>query len=588
MRFFLIGKLTQRALLLCAIFFSCACCSQDEVASNGTGEGARDASTVDVASKLTEGGVEKLGDVWILPVEVIGFEKLDLSEKKKVYERYRAALEKDNLFCRGNDPQNMRTRIMLEQILLNDKGMTPSIRRKIRSYTVSFWLHRGVVDVLDGRCLRPRFIPGELAAAAQQALQNGAVMDLPRMIGKNLGATQVEELEVLLSAVRPGIFCESNRDKDLRDAGANPQVPRPGSFQGDRSVGAIVGIENAGQAGVFASLEKKAVVLDRLVRNVGGKKSASSRRPSRSPKSVDVVSATGAYGPIPSGRVNIYRRGAWIDSMETGALYMSNLEASFERFVGSTIVEEFSPSAQVLASRKKWRTGSRMAVFALRLVAGNAPDGTEKKPSGWLRTRLSETHDVITQMRADLAALYLVASDHVRKTGLVPDEESAHAVYDEYVCGVFEQFASGLGVDDAGFVAAEAVVGKLIESGAVEVVAAGDDSGRLSPRIKNYEIMEETIEKLLAKVRRIRFAGDRPAATALLDSASQAYDPKWEKHFSKRWDALDLPDKVAFLYPLIEQVRDGEGVVVDIRLVKPPTFLERQLTLAAAARSPDN
>ncbi len=582
MRVFFIGRLTVRALLLCAIFFSFACGSPDEVAKTGSGEDVHDASTGEFASEHKEGGVEKLGDVWILPVEVKGFEKLDLLQKKKVYERYESALKEDDLFYRNNDPQSMRTRIMLEQILLNDKGVPPSIRRKIRSYTVSFWLNRGAVDVPGERCLRPRFIPGELAAAAQQALRNGAVMDLPTMTG-NLGATRIQELEALLSAVRPGIFCESNQGKEPGgDAGADIQAPQTDSLQEDRSVGEIVGIENAGQAGVFASLEKKAVVLDRLVRSVGGKKSASPRRPSRSPRSVDVVSATGAYGPIPSGSINIYRRGAWIDSMRTGALYMSNLEASFERFVGSTIVEEFSSSAQVLARRKKWRKTSRIAVFALRLIAGSASDGTEKKPAGWLRTRLLETHDVIAQMRADLAALYLVASDHVRKTGLVPDEECAHAVYDEYVCGVFEQSASGIGTDEAGFLASRAVVGKLIESRAVEVVTAEDDSGRLFPIIVNYDIVEETIEKLLAKVRKIRFAGDRPVAKALLDSASQAYDPKWAKHFTGRWKALELPSKVAFLYPLIEQVRDGEGAVVDIRLVKPAAFVDRQLTLAAA------
>ncbi len=584
MRIFLIDRLTGRVPLLCAIFFSFACGSQDEAVPKGTGEDAHDASTGDVASKLTEGGVEKRGDVWILPVEVKGFEKLDLSQKGKVYEKYRAAIKEDDLFYRNNHPQDMRTRIMLEQILLNDKGVTSSIKRKIRSYTVSFWLNRGVVDVKDGRCLRPRFIPGELAAAAQQALRNGAVMDLPRMTGKDLGATRVEELEALLCAVRPGIFCENERGKKTVDAGANVQLPGSDPSCDDRSAGAIVGIENedAGQAGVFAFLEKKAAALDRLVRNVGGKKSASPRRSSRSPKFVDVVSATGAYGPIPPDLVNIYRRGAWIDSTETGALYMSNLETSFDRFVGSIIVEEFSPSAQVLARRKKWRTGSRMAVFALRLVAGSGSDGTEKKPAEWLRERLSETHDVMAQMRADLAALYLVTSDHVRQTGLVPDEESAHAVYDEYVYGAFEQSASGIGVNDAGFVGARAIVGKLIESRAVEVVKAEDDSGRLYPRIVSYENTEVAIGKLLAEVRRIRFAGDRPAATALLDSASQAYDPKWKKHFSERWKTLELPDKVAFLYPLVEQVRDGEGTVVDIRLVKPTTFLDRQLTLAAA------
>ncbi len=581
MRVFNVGNLTGRALLLCAILFSWACGSQDEVAQSDTGGDVRDASTEDIASTLTGEGVEKLGDVWILPVEVKGFENLDLSQKKKVYERYRAALKEDDLFYRSNDIQNMRTRIMLEQILLNDKGVTPSIRKKIRSYTVSFWLNRGAVDVLDGRCLRPRFIPGELAAAAQQALQNGAAMDLPIMTGKNLGATRIEELEALLSAVRPGMFCERIEGKEAADAGTDVRVSLSDLSRDDRSAGAIVGIENAGQAGVYASLEKKAVVLDRLVRNVGGKKSASPRRPSRIPKTVDVLSATGAYGPIPSGRVNIYRRGAWIDSKETGALYMSNLEASFDRFVGATIVEEFSLPAQVLARRKKWRTRSRMAVFALRLVAGSASDGTEKQPDGWLRERLSETHDVMAQMRADLAALYLVASAHVKKTGLVPDEESAHAVYDEYVCGVFEQFASELGVDDAGFVAARAIVGNLIESRAVEVVTEGGDNGRLYPKIVDYKIMQETIEKLLAKVRKIRFAGDRPAAAALLDTASQAYDPKWKKHFSERWKTLKLPNKVAFLYPLLEQVRDGEGAVVDIRLVKSTNFLERQLTLAA-------
>ena len=86
-------------------------------------------------------------------------------------------------------------------------------------------IHHGPVVRATGERTRPRFIPGQLAAAAQAALRNGADLDLPEVKGKGLAATRVEELEMLLDLVRPSIFGagpEKKADAGVEDGAAEP------------------------------------------------------------------------------------------------------------------------------------------------------------------------------------------------------------------------------------------------------------------------------------------------------------------------------------------------------------------------------
>ncbi|MCP4677578.1 MAG: hypothetical protein GY854_19100 [Deltaproteobacteria bacterium] len=151
-------------------------------------------------------GLERIGDIGLVRVEVKGFDKLPLPTKKLIYHHYLAALAGDPIFYGQLGSKHLGIKRVLEGVLSVRKNIPKPIREKLEPYAVLFWVNHDNHDAWTGFKNLPAFIPGELAAAAQIALDKGVDLGINSVVGVELGANRLEQLEGLLASIRPWIF----------------------------------------------------------------------------------------------------------------------------------------------------------------------------------------------------------------------------------------------------------------------------------------------------------------------------------------------------------------------------------------------
>ncbi len=164
------------------------------------------AEAVDPESPEDIPSLERVGDIGLARVEVKGFDKLPLSTKKIIYHHYLAALAGDPIFYGQLGSKHLDIKRFLEGILSVRKNIPEPIRKKIEPYAVLFWVNHDNHDAWTGFKNLPAFIPGELAAAAQIALNKGVDLGINNVAGVELGANRLQQLEGLLASMRPWIF----------------------------------------------------------------------------------------------------------------------------------------------------------------------------------------------------------------------------------------------------------------------------------------------------------------------------------------------------------------------------------------------
>ncbi|MCP4605935.1 MAG: hypothetical protein GY847_36385 [Proteobacteria bacterium] len=220
------------ALIAGLIFISCGK-QKTEVKPNPTQKetGIQDEKADDTDSPNTSLSLDRAGDIALVKAEVKGFEKLPLKTKKLIYYHYLAALAGDNIFYGQLGPKHLVIKQVLEGILAIQNHLPGTIRSKIESYTKLFFINHGNHDNWTGKKELPTFIPGELAAAAQIALDKGIDLGTEDLEDVKLDANRLERLEALLAGIRPQIFNRNfkplriNRkppnDRDILSASAN-------------------------------------------------------------------------------------------------------------------------------------------------------------------------------------------------------------------------------------------------------------------------------------------------------------------------------------------------------------------------------
>ncbi len=224
------AKATRRAALIAVlVFLSCQREKTEIEPKPAPSEEttAPDRETADEVSPDAAYGFEKIGDIELARVEVEGFDNLPLKTKQLIYYHYLAALAGDAIFYSQLGPKNLAIKEIIEGILSVSTRLPEQIRKKIEPYFKLFFINHGNYDAQTGKKILPVFIPGELAAAAQVALDKGVDLGIDNIEGVKLDANRLERLEALLTAIRPHMF-----DRDFRplrinnnQTEANDQIP---------------------------------------------------------------------------------------------------------------------------------------------------------------------------------------------------------------------------------------------------------------------------------------------------------------------------------------------------------------------------
>jgi hypothetical protein len=594
------------AMILCVLHGGCGPSGEntdtsaaqpiDEGETTGhSGEAIRpDSSSSDTLGNSNEMSKFK-GNIVSIPVAAQMFDSLSAKEKSDLYVRFRKKYRQR--ICPGSDMKYCRVIHVLEQILANPSGLSVNIRSKIRSYLTQLWLYGANVNPDSGARVRPLFIPGELGAATQIALKNGAAIDLSEVAGVPLEANNIEQLEALLAEIRPYIFGDRNDDSDGdgsdsssgRDGGADSGGHTDTDANRRQAPPVKQGwlyFEDVNFRPILERLKVLAGYCDNKVREVGGKKSTAAMQP-------PVPFIAGHLLDMPLNHSPMIQAGTDISALGSASMARTadgtdrvhvlwlNVNEAFEKAIGVRLARQFSPSRSVSKNRIEHRQLVSVAYYALRDLVGFGADGTENKPSDWLSGRLGENNRLLEELRADLTALYLAYDPEVKTTGLIPDLQTRNALLDEYLISVLEQMAAGGDpAKELGLRARLMVLNYLLEAGVVVAKAKSPGEYRIS--VPDYEAVKPAVVRLLGRVRSIRFFGDNGKATALIASLKNA-PAGWKMGLQRKYGAAGLPKYLVYLFPILEkQAGDKEGTSA---IVLTPTvrLFDRNIALAKLA-----
>lgn len=105
-------------------------------------------------------------------IEAESFKDLSLKEKVLAHWLSMAAIAIHPIVFDQNSPCGLRIKHLLDDILRHPQGIDPASLKKITDYAKLFYANRGYYNDFTARKFIPEFTPGELRAAAEQALKN--------------------------------------------------------------------------------------------------------------------------------------------------------------------------------------------------------------------------------------------------------------------------------------------------------------------------------------------------------------------------------------------------------------------------------
>jgi dipeptidyl-peptidase-3 len=184
--------------------FAITCCAAALTGCSGTSTSENNQPAGAQPSAATPAGtaserkylLERVDDAAVVQLYADGFSSLPLREKTLIYHLSQAAIAGRDIFYDQKHRHALEMRRILEAIVSKPQGVDPAALDAIQRYTKLFWINNGQYNNLTARKFVLQTTPQALAAAARQAVQNGAT--IPAQGG--------ESLDAMLARLQPHFF----------------------------------------------------------------------------------------------------------------------------------------------------------------------------------------------------------------------------------------------------------------------------------------------------------------------------------------------------------------------------------------------
>jgi len=175
----------------------------------------------------------------------------------------------------------------------------------------------------------------------------------------------------------------------------------------------------------------------------------------------------------------------------------------------------------------------------------------------------------LEEARADLFALYYLADRKLVELGLLPDAEAYKAAYYRYVMnGLMTQLVRiepGKDVEEAHMRNRQLIARWVYEKGKPErVVELKQREGKTYVVVNDYDRLRVLFGQLLAEVQRITSEGDFDAGKRLVEAYGVKTDRALHDEAHARYARLKLAPYKGFVNPVMRELRNAQGEVVDI------------------------
>ena len=188
----------------------------------------------------------------------------------------------------------------------------------------------------------------------------------------------------------------------------------------------------------------------------------------------------------------------------------------------------------------------------------------------------------LEEARADLFGLYYLADPKLVELGLLPDKEAYKAEYYKYLMnGLMTQLVrieKGKDIEEAHMRDRQLIARWVYEHGKAEqVVEIRQKEGKNYVVIHHYERLRDLFAQLLAEVQRIKSEGDLEAGQRLVETYGVKVDPLLHKEVLARYESLRLAPYKGFVNPIMREIRNERGEVIDIRLDYTESYVDQML-----------
>ena len=188
----------------------------------------------------------------------------------------------------------------------------------------------------------------------------------------------------------------------------------------------------------------------------------------------------------------------------------------------------------------------------------------------------------LEEARADLFGLYYMADPKMVELGLLPVADAYETAYYHYMMnGLMTQLVRiepGKNIEEAHMRNRQLIAKWAYEQGRNDnVVELKKRDGKTYVVVNDYQKLRALFARLLAEVQRIKSEGDFEAGKNLVENYGVQVDAELHREVLERYKKLNLAPYKGFVNPLMKEVKNEAGEVIDITLDYTEGYAEQML-----------
>lgn len=188
----------------------------------------------------------------------------------------------------------------------------------------------------------------------------------------------------------------------------------------------------------------------------------------------------------------------------------------------------------------------------------------------------------LEEARADLFALYFLADPKLNELRLVTDPQAYKSEYYKFMMnGLMTQLVrieKGKDVEEAHMRNRQLIAKWVYEKGKTNnVVELKKRDNKTYVVINDYAKLRVLFGELLAEVQRIKSEGDFEAGKVLVETYGVKVAPVLHDEILARYAKLNLAPYKGFINPVMQEIKDEQGNVTDIKLDYTEGYTEQML-----------
>jgi len=300
-------------------------------------------------------------------------------------------------------------------------------------------------------------------------------------------------------------------------------------------------------------------------------------------KTVNVAGEAGDSSPSTPIGVNLPNNN-WIRQQHgSKSVSLGNITGAYNNAGGSGRLNEFAYDEEEIRLEEKYGQISDKLHTALHEVVGHA-SGVINEGIGQPKETLQNYASTMEEGRADLVGLYYLMDPKLQELGLTDNwEELGKAAYDGYIRnGLITQLIRielGNDLEEDHMVNRQWVSAWSYEQGLKDnVIEKVTKDGKTYFKVNDYGKLRAIFGRLLKEAQRIKSEGDFDAAKALVEGYGVKVDQEIHAEVIERNKQFTSAPYSGFVNPILNLVKDSEGVITDITVVQPKDFEEQMLS----------